>query len=135
MGLDVVEVFMRTEEVFGFSIPDAEAGSARTVGALYELVCLRLGLPPSSAPLLGCGTAASLKPFRPEHTFVWKAPWRVTPPPAAPLRPELACDPPHGAWNREDVWATLAALIVDQLGIEPEEVRYDARWGEDLRAD
>lgn len=56
MGLDAVELVLRTEEFFVISIEDDEAGSARTVGDLYNLVCAKLGLPPLQSPV----TSASL---------------------------------------------------------------------------
>lgn len=34
MGLDIIELILRTEEVFGITIPDEDAGQASTVGLL-----------------------------------------------------------------------------------------------------
>lgn len=42
MGLDVVELFMQAEETFGIEISNDDAGSAYTVGDLYNLVLKEL---------------------------------------------------------------------------------------------
>jgi len=47
MGLDVVELVMRTEDEFGISLTDDEAASAQTVGDLYQLVLSKLDVTPS----------------------------------------------------------------------------------------
>jgi hypothetical protein len=49
MGLDVVEIVMRTEEVFGITIADADAEQASTVGKLFEFICAELKLPTGTA--------------------------------------------------------------------------------------
>jgi acyl carrier protein len=51
MGLDLVELVMQTEEVFGITIPDAEAAQASTVGGLYGLVLAKLEIPYQPAKL------------------------------------------------------------------------------------
>jgi hypothetical protein len=42
MGLDSVEIVMRIEEEFSIDLPDAELGSVRTVGDLYQIVLSKL---------------------------------------------------------------------------------------------
>ena len=42
MGLDIVEIFMQAEETFGIEIDNDDAGSASTVGDLYNLVLKEL---------------------------------------------------------------------------------------------
>ena len=113
MGLDVVEIVMRTEEVFGITIPDGEAEAAVTVGKLYEVACLHLNLPPDPTRPIGTGSARTLNA-------------------ATSFVPRMGR---QKQWTREDVWATLVALVADQLGVREDEVSYDAHWGEDLRAD
>ena len=44
MGLDAVEIVIRTEELFGITIADEEAESIRRVKDLYALVCSKLGV-------------------------------------------------------------------------------------------
>lgn len=44
MGLDTVEIILRTEEVFGISLPDNDCAQVRTVGDLYRLVLDKVGL-------------------------------------------------------------------------------------------
>ena len=43
MGLDIVELIVRVEEVFQIHIADQEANSVSTVGDLYNLVLGKLG--------------------------------------------------------------------------------------------
>ena len=50
MGLDAVEIVLRTEEFFGVAITDEEAAAVRTVGDLYSLVCSKLELQPIPSP-------------------------------------------------------------------------------------
>ena len=42
VGLDIVEIFMQAEETFGIEIDNDNAGSASTVGDLYNLVLKEL---------------------------------------------------------------------------------------------
>ena len=114
MGLDVVEVVMRTEEVFGINVPNEDAEQATTVGRLYEIVCVRLGLPPTRPT----------RPGTPRLTNAPSIPGRfITPPTATP------------SWTNEDIWATLVATVVDQLRVDASEVTYHAHWSDDLGAD
>lgn len=53
MGLDYVELIMRTEKEFGIVISDAECGEISTVGDLYRCVCNKVAL--STRP--GCLTS------------------------------------------------------------------------------
>ena len=50
MGLDVVEVVMRCEEIFGVTLPNADLSAAVTVGGLYDLICKHLELVPLAQP-------------------------------------------------------------------------------------
>jgi len=45
MGLDIVEIVIRTEETFDVDLPDEECGKIVTVGDLYRLVLSKLELP------------------------------------------------------------------------------------------
>jgi len=47
VGLDSVELVMRTEDEFCITLTDDEAGSVRTVDDLYRLVLSKLDLTPS----------------------------------------------------------------------------------------
>lgn len=125
MGLDVVEVFLRTEEVFGITIADEDAERALTVGGLYELVCKQLHVP--TARPSGTGTSGPIGKARLYEPPLIPVRF-ITPPPAVLPTSE----PP---WTPEDVWATLVALVVDQLQVDESEVRYDASWANDLGAD
>lgn len=46
MGLDAVEIVMRTEDEFSITISDDEAASADTVGGLYRIVLAKLDVTP-----------------------------------------------------------------------------------------
>jgi len=106
MGLDIIELVMRTEETFGVNIEDGAAGQIQTVGDLYEAICKQLDLSPDSHPdqpfaLISAGKSG-----------------------------------PHAIQTADnDVWTKLVAIISDQLQIDPAEVRYDSRFREDLGAD
>jgi hypothetical protein len=106
VGLDTVELVMRCEEVFAVDLPDHKLSNIRTVGNLYVLICDELKLTPSENPKQDTGTN------------------RLP-------RGTLNLTAIH--WTPEDVWATLVAIFVDQLPLEPAEVTYVARIGDDLR--
>lgn len=99
---------MRCEEVFGVSLPDERLGHVATVGDLYELICEALRLQALSKP--GDAVGVGRIPRGMLH---------LTP----------------VAWNAEDVWATLRCVFVDQLQIDPDEVKWWARIGADLGCD
>ena len=44
MGLDAVEIILRTEEVFAVDLPDSECAKVSTVGDLYRLLLQKLTL-------------------------------------------------------------------------------------------
>jgi len=105
MGLDIVELVMRVEEDFLVELPDEECGQMRTVGDLYRLVLKKLRL--------------EYKPAREiekePHTVgrgVVKAPLTTS-----------------------DVWYTVKEIIVDQLHVDPDDVREDSTFLDDLGVD
>jgi hypothetical protein len=119
MGLDAVELVLRTEEFFVISIGDDEAASVRTVGDFYNLICTKLDVSALQSPV----TPANL-PMVTEKVFLFLQ--KQTPLPAPP---EVL------PWSPQSVWNSLVAVIVDQLCLEPGEVLYHARFNEDLRID
>lgn len=106
MGLDVVELVLECEETFKVELKDWRLERMRTVGDLFELICEQLKLP-SGADI----------PRPIARTFI----------------------PPRSAvtevWDRDSVWAKLVQVVIDQLQVEPDDVKYSARFQEDLRAD
>jgi hypothetical protein len=50
MGLDIVELALRTEHVFSLTLPDDELTTLRTVGEFYALLCRHLGVIPDPHP-------------------------------------------------------------------------------------
>ena len=121
MGLDAVEMVLRTEELFVINIGDDEAASVRTVGDFYNLICEKLDVPPLQNPV----TPANL-PLVTEKEKVFLFLQKQTPLPAPP---EVL------PWSPQSVWDSLVAIIVDQLCLAPGEVLYHARFVEDLRVD
>jgi acyl carrier protein len=39
------------------------------------------------------------------------------------------------SWTREEVWEEVRQILIEQLGLRPEEVVKDARLNEDIRLD
>lgn len=109
MGLDTVEIILTTEEVFSIDLPDEECGRVITVGDLYRLVLTKLGIPSSEQE----GTAA-------ESSGRNRLPDQF---------PNLE------PWTAPDIWATLVAIIHDQLQIDYEEITQTATFIDDLRCD
>ncbi len=109
MGLDTVEIVMATEEVFAIDLPDDECGQIVTVGDLYRLVLAKLDIPSAAqkpAPEEVSGRNRLLDQF-----------------------------PSLEPWTAPDVWATLVAIIHDQLQVDPEEITERASFSDDLRCD
>ena len=105
MGLDVVEIVLRTEEVFGIDIPDEEAGSAVTVGDLYRLVLKKLDIP-----------------YQPVSEQNGRDRSRL---PASTTT----------SWSAADVWVTLKAIIQYQLQVNADDVREGTAFLKDLGAE
>ena len=110
MGLDAVEIILRTEEVFAVSLPDGECAKVSTVGELYRLLLEKLQLPylPPNDIENAAGPARAVVD-RSRLQFPSIKPW----------------DPP-------DVWITLKAIIRDQLQVPDDDIREDARFVQDL---
>lgn len=49
MGLDVVELVLECEQVFGISLDDHKLATTTHVGHLFELICTELHLPLATA--------------------------------------------------------------------------------------
>jgi acyl carrier protein len=107
MGLDIVELVMRTEEVFSIAIEDSDAGQVQTVGDLYELVCKLLNVSPTPNPK----TPTTLGQPRPGKYD------------------------PLSIHTPEDIWIKLVVIIHDQLQVDVREIRYNASFQNDLGAD
>ena len=79
MGMDAVEIVLRTEELFAITIPDDEASAVRTVGDFYRLICSKLSLDPLPSPV----TSAKLPAVtHKEKSFLFLS--KHTPLPAPP---------------------------------------------------
>jgi acyl carrier protein len=109
MGLDAVEIVLRTEETFAIDLPDSECARIITVGDLYRLVLEKLNLPyvpVSEIESRGNGHDRS--------------------------RIRLSSIVP---WTTSDVWVTLKALIQDQLQVDMDDIRESASFIHDLGCD
>jgi len=121
MGLDAVEIVLRTEELFGISIGDDEAGAVRTVGDLYHLICAKLNLTPLASPVTP-GRIPTISERDKKFLFLYT----VTPLPAPP---EVL------PWSPQSVWDCLVAVFVDQQGLDAKDILYHARIAQDLGVD
>jgi hypothetical protein len=83
MGLDAVEIVLRTEDLFAITLTDDEAAAVRTVGDFYRLICSKLDVTPLPSPV----TSAELPTITiKEKKFLILR--THTPPPAPPeVRP------------------------------------------------
>ncbi|ADW68596.1 acyl carrier protein [Granulicella tundricola] len=109
MGLDTVEIILRTEETFAIDLPDSDCAQVRTVGDLYRLVLEKLSLPYQPAT---------------ETEAI----------PTAHNRSRLRTVTPFD-FTTPDVWLTLKALIIDQLQVKDSEVHEQATFIHDLGCD
>lgn len=106
MGLDIVELVLRTEEVFSITIEDSDAEQLRTVGDLYEQVCKLLNISPTPNP----ATPNALhKPPPNKHS---------------PLK----------TYTADDIWIMLVTIVHDQFQVDVSEIRYNATFQNDLGA-
>ena len=121
MGLDAVEIVLRTEELFVINIEDDEAAAVRTVGDFYNLICSKLNVNPLAVPI----TSAELPVItHKKKTFLFLSEHTPLPSP-----PEVL------PWSPQSVWNTLVAVFVDQQGLKREEILYHARIAQDLGVD
>ena len=109
MGLDTVEIVLRTEETFNIDLPDAECERIVTVGDLYRLVLSKLELPYVQANEIEAGTNGRDR----SHLRM----------------------PSLSSWSPPDVWRTVKGIIVDQLQVEGEDVKEEAAFSRDLGSD
>ena len=109
MGIDTVEIVLRTEETFNINLPDDECEKIITVGDLYRLVLSKLELPYVHATEIEAGTHGRDR-----------------------SRLKLSS---LSSWSPPDVWRTLKGIVVDQLQIEDEDVKEDAAFLRDLGCD
>jgi acyl carrier protein len=109
MGLDTVEIVLRTEETFNVNLPDDECGRVATVGDLYRLVLSKLELPYMESREVEAGAHGR-------------------------DRSHLRIQSPY-SWSPPDVWLTLKGIIVDQIQVNEEEVIEEAAFMHDLGCD
>jgi hypothetical protein len=109
MGLDIVELVLECEESFAIKLENSKLERMRTVGDLFELICGQLGLPFGSD---------SVRPMDvPE------------------ILSRRSIVKPKDGWTREAVWKTLVVVVVNQLQVDWNDVRYHTDFQEDLGAD
>lgn len=121
MGLDGVEIILRTEELFNIEIGDEEAASVETVGEFYKLICSKLQISPLQSP----ATSRELPVISQDHKIFWFLSRSIQLPAPADVLP----------WSSQSVWDCVVAVFVDQQGLRVEEVVYYARIATDLGVD
>ena len=109
MGMDTVEIVLRTEEIFNIDLPDRECERIVTVGDLYRLVLNKLELSYVPANEIEVGTIGGDRSQLKAQTV--------------------------SSWSPPDVWRTLKGIIVNQLQIEERDVKEDAAFSRDLGCD
>ncbi len=121
MGLDSVEIVVRAEAFLNIALSDGQAAQVRTVGDFYVLVCELLGVEPWKDPVTP-NNLPIITEWKKSGLFFRKA---VHLPPPTEVMPR----------SPESVWNCLVAIFVDQQGLKPDRVRFDARISEDLGID
>ncbi len=121
MGLDPVEIVLRTEELFVITVEDGEAAAVHTVGDFYNLNLSEAGCDAASIPsrLRGASTITHKQKkflFLSTHTPL-------------PARPDVL------PWSPQSVCDVLVAVFADQQGLKREEILYRARIAQDLGVD
>ena len=118
MGLDAVEIVLRTEDLFGLHIEDSEAAAVRTVGDFYRLLCSKLNVTPLPSPITSVELPIITRKEKARFFGHTRTP--------LPAPPELL------PWSPQTIWDALVAVFVDQLSLKPNEVLYHATIVEDL---
>lgn len=111
MGLDAVELVMRTEDEFGISLTDDEAASARTVGDLYQLVLSKLDVSPS------CLSSKAFYRTRQALVACLQVPRRS-------IRPSSDLDLLLPEATRKQQWSEIAR----QINLDFPGLQYPPRW-------
>jgi acyl carrier protein len=109
MGLENIEIVLRTEETFNINLPDDECSKVVTVGDLYRLVLSKLELPYVQAKEVEAETHGRDR----SHLRM----------------------PSLSSWSPPDVWLPLKGIIVDQLQVKEEDVKEEAAFMHDLGCD
>ena len=111
MGLDAVELVMRTEDEFGITLTDDEAGSIRTVAELYQLVLSKLDVTPS------CLSSKAFYRTRQALITCLQVPRRE-------IRPSSDLESLIPEATRRQQWSEIA----EHLKLEFPHLQYPARW-------
>ena len=121
MGLDAVEIVLRTEDLFAITLTDDEAAQVRTVADFYALICSKLNLTPLPSPK----TSAQLPVITHKEKFLSI----FTKPTPLPAPPEVL------PWSPQSIWDTLVSVFVDLQGLKPAQIVPQARIAQDLGVD
>jgi len=121
MGLDAVEIILRTEELFGIEITDEEAAKVETAGNFYQLICSKLHISPLQSPV----TSEVLPVINKHERRFWLLSRPIPLPPPTEVLP----------WSPQSVWDCVVATFIDQQGLRVEEIAYAARIAKDLGVD
>jgi acyl carrier protein len=111
VGLDSVEIAMKTEDEFSITLTDDEAGTVRTVDDLYKLVLSKLDLTPS------CLSSKAFYRTRQALTACIQVPRRS-------IRPSSDLESLLPESTRRQKWQEIAKCI----DLEVPRLQYPARW-------
>jgi acyl carrier protein len=111
MGLDAVELVMRTEDEFGITLNDDEAETVRTVDDLYQLVLSKLDLTPS------CLSSKAFYRTRQALVSCLQVPRRS-------VRPSSDLESLLPESRRREKWQEIASHI----DLDFPRLQYPARW-------
>ena len=118
MRLDTVEIVLRTEELFLITIGDDETATIKTVGDFYKLICAKLGLCPFELPVTSIRLPLVTEKQK-KLIFLYKHIRLSAPPEVLP-------------WSPQSVWDSLVAVLIDQQGLDKEQIAYHAHFVDDL---
>ena len=93
----------------------------RTVGDFYKVICAKLNVEPLSAPV----TAEELPIITKHEKSFWPFGKHIS----------LPAPPNVLPWSPQSVWDWLVVIFVDQMALEPDEIRYEATINQDLQID
>ena len=104
---DLSDLFRQCDRQFPVFLQDTDLDGIDTIGKLYQLICQKLKIDPSTSPEKSHGKAR--KPFSPASKLrVWTLRW------------ELFRSESHNpnSWNAQDVWATLVVCVREAYGLD-----------------
>lgn len=116
MGLDAVEIILRTEDEFSITISDDEAAASVTVGDLFRVILAKLDVSP------GCLSSKAFYLTRRALVDVLGVPRHT-------IRPSTRLSPLLPDESRQKQWLQIR----ERLGLEMPELRVPGDLKQDIR--